>query len=247
MFIFVLPITTISRWDRLSSSVKGGVLLPLAFLALTRMSSLHSLCQALVLSWPSAEPSQFANLPKTFSAGLPSIPLDHIFQSQHVCSISPARLIQQLPSLQQGIPQLLRLRLPGGSFDGSANLSSPTLWFPPYTVALQIDTTVCAATEQTGSRDGFSRWHSHAGLLAGAVHWQGGVAWSESCFNPAEGSTAKHETTAHSSSLTSDPKNLQPSCWIWRFRKFSKPYLWTLSSLLILSQGPKRGTPDNSF
>lgn len=56
--------------------------------------------------------------------------------------------------------------------------------------------------------------NSHAGLLAGAVHWQEGVAWSESWFNPGEGGTAERETTAHSSSLTSDPKDLQPSCWI---------------------------------
>lgn len=64
------------------------------------------------------------------------------------------------------------------------------------------------------SADGTDAPNSHAGPLAGAVRWQEGVAWSESCSNPAEGGTAKHETTAHSSSLTSDHKELQPSCRI---------------------------------
>lgn len=67
------------------------------------------------------------------------------------------------------------------------------------------------------SADGTDAPNSHAGLLAGAVLWQEGVkaeAWSESWFNPAEGGTAEHETTAHSSPLTSEPEDLQPSCWI---------------------------------
>lgn len=167
----------------------------------------HSLCQALGLSWPSAEPKQFFDLrvlPQTFSAGLSSSLLGHIFQSQCVCSISPACLIQQLPDLQQGIPAALAVVAWLLLWCQCQNWSNPSLWFPASAAALQSRHSWMCSHRSNRIRGWVHRWQG----CTKQPPWAAGR--TQSWFNPAQGDTAGCETTAHSSSLTSDIKAFSP-------------------------------------
>lgn len=143
------------------------------------MSSLHSLLWAPVLSWPSAEPSRFANLvehcQKHFLLGYQVLRLTTCFKVSVPVPSSPVCLIQQLPSLQQGILQLLWLQLPGCSFDGSANLSGPTLWFPPYAAASQSWLN-CLWSHRATRMKGWIQQMAQTHLTATLGRWQGQCA-----------------------------------------------------------------------
>lgn len=128
--------------------------------------------------WGSADPllSQVSFLtswilPQTFSAGLSSSLLGHIFHSQPVCSISPACLIWQLPD--QGIPAALAGVAWLLLWCQSQNWSNPSPSAPQPVLLLpcRAHTAVCAATEQTGSgmgsADARDAPKSPTGLLAG--------------------------------------------------------------------------------
>lgn len=108
---------------------------------------------------------------QTFSAGLSTSLLGHIFQSQCVCSLSPACLPQQLPDLQRE-SLLLWPCLPGCSFDASAKTEAipPPSASQPLLLPCRADTSVCAATEQTGAGMGSQ---GCCGPRATLGSWQG--------------------------------------------------------------------------
>lgn len=192
--------------------------------------------------WGSADPllSQVSFLtswilPQTFSAGLSSSLLGLIFHSQPVCSISPACLIWQLPD--QGIPAALAGVAWLLLWCQSQNWSNPSPSAPqPVCCCLAEHTQLCVqpqSKQDQGWGQQMPGMHQRAPLGC----WQGRAlaAWSSldtKLAEAAEGGTAGCAATAHSSSLTSEQKGLQPRCWTWRLGEFTKPFLWTLSSLL---------------
>lgn len=97
-------------------------------------------------------------------------------------------------------------------------MAMPIQAVPPFGRA---DTAICRDKEPPGSRDEFSR--GTGAPSSHARHWQEGAAWSASCSNPAEGGTAKRETTAHSSSRASDPEDLPAQ--LLDLGEFTKPFL----------------------
>lgn len=180
------------------------------FLVLVECS--HSLCQALGLSWVSAEPSQFSDLirvlPQTFSAGLSSSLLGHIFQNQCVCSISPACLIQQLPDLQQGIPAVLAAVAWLLLWCQCQNWSSPSLWFPASAAALWSRHN-CVCSHRANR---IRAWiHQMAGRHQTATLgcWQG------------QG-TGRTEQLGDTAGLT----QLRWHCWVWNHSSQQFSYLW---------------------
>lgn len=125
--------------------------------------SLHSLRQALVLSSPSAEPSHFANLADPcqnhFMSNYQALHLTTSFKvsmsgpsAQPVCSNSSQVCNRESHSCF------------GCSCLAAPLMAMPTQAVPPFgshptLPPCRADTTVCRATEQPGSRGGFSRWH----------------------------------------------------------------------------------------
>lgn len=144
----------------------------------------HSLCQALGLSWPSAEPSQFSDLTE-------SCPKHLLLGYQLLCLATSFKVSVSVPSAQPASSNssqicsreslLLWLWLPGCSFDASAKTEAipPPSGSQPLLLPCRADTTLCAATEQTGAGVGSAGLGS-AGLGSAGMHptatlgcWQG--------------------------------------------------------------------------
>lgn len=217
------------------------------FLLLAECS--HSLCQALGLSWPKSVFWPHKVLPKHFLLGY-----------QLLCLATSFKVSVSAPSAQPASPSSSQICRGSPCCFGHACLAAPLMPVPKLKQSLLplLPSLCCCLAEQTQAcvqpQSKQEQGWAHRDAVAQEPHWaagraglcQDGAAWRQGWFKAAEGGTAGCAATAHSSSLTSDHTGLQPSCWIWRGREVTKPFLWTLSSLLTLCQGPRRGTLDTS-